>query len=519
MTGASVGGRSIRSRLTGTIMVVTALVAGLAVVTGLRTFEHQVRQRAVDRAVTDLAEMVPIGESANAIIVTDLGFGISPFEAGFDPDFEDDFGAGFADDARRALVQLDRSGLADLAFDAFADEDGLLHVLLWDGTVASIDRALESTRVRPAEEVTDEVLVFQFDLEQLAILTFGPLGDTASSGAADRRIEPVIAPMDGRDLGLLVDTTDELSTVDELRTPLWVSAAALTMLAGAATWLLTGRALRPVAAITDRVERISAGTLDGRVPEPTTTDEIGTLARTMNQMLARLERSDLQRRQFVSDASHELRTPVAVLRSEAEVASRAPATTSVPDLARVVLAEAGRLERLVEDLLTLARSDERPTSGPGPAGATEIDVDDVVLAEAERSRRLPVDLGQVSAGRVLARGDDLGRAIGHLLDNAARHGRSQVAVGVGTEAGRVRIWVDDDGAGIPEDDRVRVFGRFTRLDEARDRDRGGAGLGLAVVAETVSALGGTVSIDRSPLGGARVVVDLPAAPGDRSPAR
>ncbi|MEL6982194.1 MAG: HAMP domain-containing sensor histidine kinase, partial [Actinomycetota bacterium] len=170
----------------------------------------------------------------------------------------------------------------------------------------------------------------------------------------------------------------------------------------------------------------------------------------------RLERSDRQRRQFVSDASHELRTPLAVLRSEAEVARRAPDTTTVADFGRVVIGETNRLESLVEDLLSLARADERKLAGARTAAPVELDVDDVVLNEAERTRRLPIDRSQVSAGRVIGRADDLARAVGHLLDNAARHGEMQVAVGVRTETGtngagsQVRIWVDDDGAGIPD---------------------------------------------------------------------
>ncbi len=285
-----------------------------------------------------------------------------------------------------------------------------------------------------------------------------------------------------------------------------------------AAWL-TRSTGRPIRALAAQADRLAAGEI---TVEPVTVrrgDEIGVLARTMNRMLERLERSDRQRRQFVSDASHELRTPLAVLRSEAEVARRAPDTTTVAEFGRVVIGETGRLEALVEDLLSLARADERKLAGARTAAPIEVDVDDVVLAEAERTRRLPIDRSEVSAGRVIGRSDDLARAVGHLLDNAARHGEHRVAVGVRTEDGPagtsdgavVRIWVDDDGSGIPEEDRRHIFDRFHRLDEARTRDRGGSGLGLAVVAETAAAMGGTAEIGTSPLGGARFELTLPAA--------
>jgi signal transduction histidine kinase len=274
-----------------------------------------------------------------------------------------------------------------------------------------------------------------------------------------------------------------------------------------ATWFVAGRALRPVGAITDQVKEITSGTLSERVPEPKAADEVGVLARTMNTMLGRLENSDLRRRQFVSDASHEFRTPVAVLRSEAEVARRAPDSTSIDDLASVVLGESKRLEGLVEDLLSLARGDEARSLDATAA----IDVDEIVLAEAERTRALAVDKRAVSAGRVIGHEDDMHRVIAHLLDNSARHGESTVAVGVETMSETVRIWVDDDGPGITEDERERIFGRFIRLDDARNRDVGGAGLGLAVVHETVARMKGTIEVLDSPLGGARFQIELPAA--------
>ena len=391
-------------------------------------------------------------------------------------------------------------------FERFGDDGGDLNVLLFDGSVAVIPPSLTDIEVVDVDDVEGVVLP-QSDLQELWAVSFEQFGGDAEA----RDLVTVVETVDGVDIGLLVDLTDAYAALDEIEAPLFASAAALTLLAAAATWFLTGRALRPVAAITGQVDEITSGSLDGRVPEPGTGDEIGVLAQTMNRMLGRLERADLQRRQFVSDASHELRTPLAVLRSEAEVARRAPGTTTVETFGKVVLGETERLEGLVEDLLSLARADERKLVGARTGPPVELDVDDVVLAEAGRTRRLPVDCRHVSAGRVLGRTDDLARAVGHLLDNAARHAEARVEVGVTTEGDRVKIWVDDDGAGLAEEDRRRVFDRFTRLDEARTRDRGGSGLGLAVVAETVAGLGGSVSVDQSPIGGARFVLDLPAA--------
>jgi signal transduction histidine kinase len=175
---------------------------------------------------------------------------------------------------------------------------------------------------------------------------------------------------------------------------------------------------------------------------------------------------------------------------------------------------------LVDDLLSLARHDEELA----PPGVV-LDLDDIVLTDANRPRPVPVDVSAVSAGRVRGRPDELARVVTHLLDNAARHAEQQVVVSLDTltadakaqdedrsdNDGIVRLTVDDDGPGIPTDQRQRVFERFVRLDEARQRDSGGAGLGLAVVAGVVAAAGGRVSADDSDLGGARFVVELPAA--------
>ena len=274
----------------------------------------------------------------------------------------------------------------------------------------------------------------------------------------------------------------------------------------------TGRALRPVEAIRLEAEEITGTTMHRRVPEPDTDDEVGRLARTMNAMLVRLETSSQKQRQFVSDASHELRTPLASIRANLEVALRNEQSTDWPEVARRVLSEDERMEDTVAELLELARLDE--SEGPLVLDALpEVDLDEVVADLAITTRRVPVDTTKVSAGRVHGREDQLARAIRNLVDNAARHASSKVAVSLSTDQNGhvVDLIVDDDGTGISPEDRSRVFERFTRLDEGRARDAGGLGLGLALVKGIVDSHHGTVTIDDSPLGGARFTVRLPAA--------
>ena len=295
-------------------------------------------------------------------------------------------------------------------------------------------------------------------------------------------------------------------SVDALSGVLWVGTPLLIALVGLLAWVLVGRALQPVEAIRAEVDEIKHTTMHRRVPVPATGDEVARLASTMNDMLDRLQHAADQQRQFVSDASHELRSPVTTIRTDVEVALAHPDATDWPQVADRVLGETGRLGHLVDDLLELARIDEGRERRH-----VDVDLDEVVLAEAARiNGGLTVRTAGVSAGRV--RGDEhqLAQAVRNLLDNAARHAESTVTVTLGEVDGSVVLTIDDDGPGIPIGDRERVFERFTRLDEARDRRRGGAGLGLALVRRSVEAHGGTVEISDSPSGGARVEVHLPA---------
>lgn len=318
---------------------------------------------------------------------------------------------------------------------------------------------------------------------------------------------PSVSPEAGPLRLLAASPVDDVRrSAETLRRVLWVATPLLLALIAAVAWLITGRALSPVLAMTRQVGRITTATLHERLPEPGTRDEIAALAQTLNGMLARLGEAVRRQREFVSDASHELRSPIASLRAQLEVALAHPQRAEWPAVAESALAEGLRLEALVADLLLLARLDEG-----APLPQAEVDLDDAVLAEVRRPRRVPVDASRVGAGRVLGDAGHLTRVARNLLDNAARHARERVEVSLVAEGDEVALRVDDDGPGVPEAERERIFERFTRLEEARSRDAGGVGLGLALVRRVVERHGGTARMLESPLGGARVEVRLPAA--------
>jgi signal transduction histidine kinase len=314
---------------------------------------------------------------------------------------------------------------------------------------------------------------------------------------------------DGRLTVIVARSVDDVAESTQVVTGLLaVGLPVLLGLVGVTTWHLVGRALAPVEGIRTEVEAISSAELHRRVPAPGGRDEVARLADTMNRMLGRLEGAQLRQRRFVADAAHELRSPVASIRQHAEVARAHPERSSLDALSGTVLTESLRIQRLVDDLLLLARADE----GSLPLRRRSVDLDDLVFEEARRLRNttdLRIDTERVSAGRVSGDPAGLARALRNIGDNAARHARSRVAFGLGEVDGVVHVDVDDDGPGVPVAARNRVLERFVRLDEGRGRDEGGAGLGLAIVAEVVAAHGGEVSVSDSPLGGARVEIRLP----------
>jgi len=305
------------------------------------------------------------------------------------------------------------------------------------------------------------------------------------------------------------EVTETLGTVTSL---LAVAVPLVVLLVAGTTWIVVGRALRPVERMRREVDDVTASRLDRRLAEPGTADEIGRLAVTLNSMLDRLDAAQTAQRRFISDASHELRSPLASLRQFAEVAQAHPDRVDAGELSDAILDEGARLERLVDGMLTLARSDEHGlVAAPRP-----VDLDDLVLAEVRRLRAstdVRIDASAVGAARIDGDAALVAGLVRNLVDNAARHAAGAIAVELSEASGAVVFAVDDDGDGVAAENRERIFDRFVRLDDARGRESGGAGLGLSIVREIAAAHGGTVRAVPSTLGGARFEVRLPASSG------
>ncbi len=337
----------------------------------------------------------------------------------------------------------------------------------------------------------------------------------------DFRVQARSVRIDGRPATIVVGVSlaQAEHTLSSLTTGLAIGVPALTALVAWTISLTAGRTLRPVETLRRQAADITATDLHRRLDLPACQDEIHALGVTLNDMLARLDDASTAQRRFVADAAHELRSPLTALRAQLEVMSHYPDPERDPRVAVALLEDTVRLHDLVEGLLALARSED-PARSRSQA-ARVIDLDEVVLAEVRRQRslaRADIDARRVSAGRVRGDTESLRCVVRNLLDNARRHADQRIRVTLGEREGTVELTVSDDGAGIPAADRLRVFERFTRLDEARSREAGGSGLGLAIVGKVVTAHGGTAYAGQDPapedggLGGARLVVRLPAVP-------
>ncbi|MFH8464828.1 ATP-binding protein [Streptomyces sp. NPDC017991] len=343
---------------------------------------------------------------------------------------------------------------------------------------------------------------------ELGEASFSDGSATIDGDTADYRFAAVPVEVEGK--GTLTvhagaPLTAEQEAVSTALTVMLIGFPLLLAVVALVTWLVTRRALRPVEGIRGEMAAITASEdLTRRVPVPDTHDEVARLARTTNETLAALEQSVERQRRFVADASHELRSPIASLRTQLEVGAAHPELLDVGG----AVEDTVRLQRLAADLLLLARLD----AGERPADA-RFDLAALVRTEAGQRTgdRVAVSVAADSVDSLEVSGSrgQLARVLGNLLDNAQRHTRSSVAVSVRRAGEWALLEVADDGEGVPAAERERVFERFVRLDEARARDDGGAGLGLAIARDVAARHGGSLTVREAPAGGALFELRLP----------
>ncbi|MFD4259344.1 ATP-binding protein [Streptomyces sp. NPDC058534] len=474
---------SVRARATlgATLVVAVALVAaGAAVLLSLRSnllgeagtqAERSAREVATELAVgTPYADLSLDVDDRPVQVVDEDGTLVAASE-----DLERITGTGVETVKPRPAASPDGTGDADEADDADDDDDA--------------GEPLEAGEIGERTTVSDGSATIDGDTE-------------------DYRFAAV--PVKTDDRGRLTvyagaPLSAEHGAVNTALTVMLIGFPVLLAVVGWVTWLVTRRALRPVEGIRREMAAITASEdLARRVPVPGTHDEVARLASTTNETLAALETSVERQRRFVADASHELRSPIASLRTQLEVAAAHP---ELLDLDGAV-EDTVRLQHLAADLLLLARLD----AGERPADAR---VDLAALAREEAGGRAGVSVREDAgvAGGVTVAGSrgQLGRVLANLLDNAQRHARSAVEVSVRRDGDLAVVGVADDGEGVPAADRERIFERFVRLDAARSRDDGGAGLGLAIARDVAVRHGGTLTVHDAPAGGALFELRLPAA--------
>jgi len=424
-------------------------------------------------------------------------------------------GAGLAAVLYRSMLSgIDSSAaarVADVAAEVEADgvhqmEPQVLHtderilavqVIAADGTVVARSGSAPDTPMIPISEIGDGLHI--------------GIPEHASPFGRIRFSAQTVSAPDGNTYTVLVGEGSQMvtSTVRTVIIALAIAAPIVIAVSACATYVLVARSMRSVDAIRSRVADISASDLAERVPVPESNDEIAALAETMNEMLARIEAGHAAQQRFVGDASHELRSPLTTIISALEVAVAHPELLDKELASRTLIPEAHRMQALVEDLLLLARADERGLA----LRREDVDLDDLAATEAERLRRetsLTVHT-DLTPTRLVGDAGALSRVLRNLLDNAGLHAASRIDVAVTPEDGSALLSVTDDGPGIPGADRDRVFDRFVRLDQDRARSGGGAGLGLAIVREIVAAHHGSATVDDRPGGGTRMTIQLPLA--------
>lgn len=475
----------IRTRLTALVTAVFGAVVVVGAIAIVRYVEQRLIDNALDNAEALLSEYLSEAEDGGSLVAT--------VEPG-DP------GAFFYLDENGNQISQDQY-IEELAAVAPTGAGGDVGSSLFFFDESSGAGGSGDTQVGPSADPGDEhsmsISIFAEPVGQLQEVQLSP-----ETVAVARRVRFD----DGTEMSIGVSAS--LQPVEQsmtaIRTILWIALPVLAAGVGLLTYITVGRVLRPVHSITRQTRDISSSNLSERVPVPDTRDDIAELAITMNDMLGRLDEGQQRQRQFVSDASHELRSPIAASQSQLEVALTHPAAADWPETAEAVLGEQVQLGDLVDDLLALTSIDEQ-----NRGSVSQIDLGELIREETARPHHTRVQTQVQNDVRITGNRARLARAVRNVVDNADQHAESAVRVTLNRDEDDVIVHVDDDGPGVPAAQRARIFDRFARLDEPRNRNEGGAGLGLAIVRQVVQSHGGTVECTESPLGGARISMTFP----------
>ena len=410
-------------------------------------------------------------------------------------------------------------------------------------TVASayVEELAEAHSLSKAGEVVLSEITFPNRYVQLTDNAGKPLAASANLAGSTIAIPPPVladartrgfshATVNGLRVTVVPLSTDQnlgyaavaepLSVVEaglhELRRDLFAGVLLVLLLASAGGYFLARKSLAPVASMNSQTQRISAENLSARLDVTNSRDELGRLATTINDLLARLENSFKEQQRFIADASHELRTPLAVLRGETEVAlGKTRTVDEYQQSLSLIQDEAEQLSRIVEDLFILAR---QPINTRAALSKERVSLNDAVRDCARAAQVLATQKGvrlklENDFPAIALNGDQelIRRLVLNLLDNAVKYtpAGGEISLALARENGNAEIVVRDTGIGIPESAQPRVFDRFYRVDKARARAMGGAGLGLSIAQWIVEVHGGEISVSSTPGRGSTFTVMLP----------
>ncbi len=487
--------RSIRFRITAlatALVAVTLVVASLAILTLVRADLLSTAEETLSAALEEQALDL---EQAYADLAFEADFDSYVTTFAGPSDFEV---AGQEAELGSFLQDADGMAYGDVLL-----EDEAFATLVLDPTSGEVIQLIDPVSQEPLE-----------DAELAGVL------DDVQFGVIDPELyfnDPeLMAAESGEPLLVGATSLDAIeASVDALQDALLLIVPLLLTTFAALAWWLVGRALKPVVSITARVNKISSANLEQRVPVPSSGDEVSELAVVMNRMLARLQRGDERQRQFSADASHELRSPLATLRTAAELIHRHSDLERARGLASDIVAESDRLDDLIGDLLELARLDE----DSGHDSWEDVDLVELAQAEAARAeldgRATVKVVSSDIAPSVHGSARQLRRLVANLVDNACRHADSVVVTVEHCPEGDPVLVVADDGPGVAPEQADKIFERFSRLSEARDRHSGGTGLGLALVKAISERHGANIEVGRSSDGGAEFTVRFGPSPTGR----